>query len=216
MIGEAKLMFSAKSVSESLCVCSTRDTQPRFWYAACTRSRHEKKVAQYLLQKSVVCFLPLCNEVHQWKNGKANVELPLFPGYVFVNSAPADLIRVLQTPGVVRFVTTKGSPTSIPEAELESVRAVATSDVIAEIHPFQDFGARVRITQGPLRGIEGILVSQKGSSRVILSITLIMRSVSVEVAVHDFELVETVRPYVRPPILNAINRSTGRRAILES
>jgi transcription elongation factor/antiterminator RfaH len=206
-------MFSAQSVSESFFACSAKDTQPRFWYAAYTRSRHEKKVAQHLLQKSVACFLPLYDEVHQWTSGKANVQLPLFPGYVFVNIHPTDFIRVLQTPGVVRFVKTHGSPTPIRDAELESVRTVATSDVRAEMHPFLAFGTRVQITRGPLRGIEGIIVSQKGSSRLILSITLIMRSVSVEVAADDFQPIEAVTSCVRrsgffqvsPAISNAPN-----------
>jgi|SRR5581483_691489 transcription antitermination factor NusG len=162
------------------------------WYAATTRSRHEKKVAQHLSEKSLECFLPLRFLVHAWKNGKANVQLPLFPGYVFVRVHQSDMLRVLQTPGVVRFVSTRGLPTKIPDKELYAIRAAVTSQTNPNLHPFMPSGHRVRIKRGPLHGVEGMLVSDKCASRVVLSVSLLMRSVSVEVAADDLEPVESI------------------------
>jgi transcription antitermination factor NusG len=190
-------------------ICRASDNHHRFWYAAYTRSRHEKVIAQYLLRKDLQCFLPLHEAVGKRPIGSAHLQIPLFPGYVFVHIYPRELSRVLQTPGVVRFISTGIFPAVIPEEEIEAVRRAVNSGRV-EAHPFLVAGARVRISRGPLQGMEGIVVSHKGMSRVILSLNLIMRSVSVEIDTADLLPLETVNSGVQLATSSSMQFS-GRR-----
>jgi transcription termination/antitermination protein NusG len=153
--------------------------EPR-WYAAWTRSRHEKAVAEQLDRKAVETFLPVYETVRQWKNGRHRVALPLFPGYAFVRIALRDRLEVLKVPGVVRLVGFNGAPTPLGDEEIEGLRRALAAGVRAEPHPFLTVGRRVRITAGPLTGHEGILVRRKGALRVVLSVELIQRSILVD------------------------------------
>jgi transcription antitermination factor NusG len=156
----------------------TLNTEQRSrWYAAYTRSRHEKSVADLLLRKEVETFLPLYSTVRRWKNGDHRVELPLFPGYAFVRIALQDRLSVLKVPGVVRLVGFDGTPAAIDDGDVESLQRALSCGVKAVPHPYLTVGRRVRITGGPLAGREGILVRRKGVTRVVVSIDLIQRSV---------------------------------------
>jgi transcription antitermination factor NusG len=159
------------------------------WYAARTKSRHEKKVAEHLAGKGIVNFLPLYKAQHRWKDRVARVDLPLFPGYIFVQFPLKERLKVLEIPGVANLVSFKGEPAPLPEQEIETLRQGLSANVFAEPHPYLKVGRRVRIKGGPLRGLEGILERKKEDSfRVVISIDLIMRSVLVEVAMADVEL----------------------------
>jgi transcription antitermination factor NusG len=159
------------------------------WYAARTKSRHEKKVAEHLAGKGIVNFLPLYKAQHRWKDRVARVDLPLFPGYIFVQFPLKERLKVLEIPGVANLVSFKGEPAALPEQEIETLRQGLSANVFAEPHPYLKVGRRVRIKGGPLRGLEGILERKKEDSfRVVISIDLIMRSVLVEVAMADVEL----------------------------
>ena len=160
--------------------------EPR-WYAAYTCARHEKRVAEQLERRSVELFLPLYETVHRWKNGRARLELPLFPGYVFVRIAMRERLRILEVPSVVRLVGFGGLPTPLPEGEVEALREGLTRDLRAEPHPFLTVGRRVRVRSGPLQGLEGILVRRKGNCRVVISMDLIMRSIVVDLDLADVE-----------------------------
>ncbi len=155
------------------------------WLAACVRSRHEKKVAQQFESNSLQCFLPLYEAVHRWKDRRATVSLPLFPGYVFARIAPAERMRILATPGVVKLVSFQGQPAAIPEAEIDNLRLLCAKDARMEPHPYLKAGRRVRITHGPFAGMEGILQRRKGRFRFILSLDLIARSVAIEMDACD-------------------------------
>jgi transcription antitermination factor NusG len=154
--------------------------EPR-WYAAYTSANHEKRVALQVAQRSVQHFLPVYESVRQWKDRRMKLELPLFPGYVFVRLALRDRLRVLQVPGVARLVGFNGVPTSLPDDEIESLRLALAEGLRAEPHPYLKVGRRVRITRGPLAGREGLLKRWKGDLRVVLSIESIQRSISIEV-----------------------------------
>jgi transcription antitermination factor NusG len=162
--------------------------QPR-WYALYTCANHEKRVAKQLEERAVEHFLPLYDSVRRWKDRKVKLELPLFPGYVFVHLALQNRLGVLQVPGVARLVGFGGLPVALPDQQLEALRAGLKGDFCAEPHPYLVVGRRVRITRGPLQGTEGILIRKKGSFRVVLSLVLIMRSVAVEVDTADIELI---------------------------
>jgi transcription antitermination factor NusG len=157
------------------------------WYAAYTRARHEKQVKKQLEEKRIHCFLPLYRSVRRWKDRHRELELALFPGYVFVHVAPEDRLSVLQTPGVVHFVSFGVHPAALDDSEIESLRAGVANGVCAEPYSYLKVGRRVRVKHGPMAGAEGILVRKKDSLRIVLSIDLIMRSVAVEVHAADLE-----------------------------
>ncbi len=160
------------------------NVEPR-WYAAHTRARHEKRVAEQLGRNSVESLLPLYETVHWWKDRRKRVELPLFPGYVFVRIALRDRLTVLQLPSVVRLVGFNGTPTALPDEEMEALRNALRERVRAEPHPHLSVGRRVRIVGGPLKGMQGILLRRKANLRVVLSIDVIMRSIVVDVDSAD-------------------------------
>src|SRR5436309_8815050 len=97
-----------------------------------------------------------------------NMQLPLFPGYVFVRLALRDRMQVLQVPSVVRLVGFNGAPAALAEEEVESLRCTLIQGVRAEPHAYLRVGRRVRITAGPLAGREGILKRWRGALRVVL------------------------------------------------
>jgi transcription antitermination factor NusG len=152
-----------------------------------TVSRHEKRVAQNLNARQVSCFLPLYRSLRRWRDRRKEVELPLFPGYLFVHIARQDQIHVLKVPSVVGLVGCNGQPIPIQELEIEALRRSLTPEVRVEPCPYLTAGRRVRVRYGPLVGCEGILVRRKETLRVVLSVTLLMRSLSVEVDVSDVE-----------------------------
>jgi transcription antitermination factor NusG len=157
------------------------------WYAAYTCANHEKTVRWQLEQRSVDSYLPVYETVRRWKDRRVKLQLPLFPGYVFVRLALRDRMQVLQVPSVVRLVGFNGQPAVLPDIEIEALRTGLSAQLRAQPHPFLTVGRRVRIKRGPLVGVEGILVRKKNALRVVLSIDLIMRSASVEVEAEDVE-----------------------------
>jgi transcription antitermination factor NusG len=157
------------------------------WYALRTRSRLEKSVAEILESQSTEHFLPLQRCRHTWKDGvHIDVELPLFPCYLFVRISNFDRLELLQTPGVVGFVETCGRPRVIPDEEVALLRS-ASRDMQAELHPYVMSGHQVRIVSGPLRGAEGILTRREKSYRVVLRVESIVRSIAVAVGESEIE-----------------------------
>jgi transcription antitermination factor NusG len=166
---------------------------PLNWYALHIRSRHEKRVAERLGSQALETFLPLHRGRHRWKNGvHADVDLPLFPCYLFARVSTYDRIRVLQSPGVLGFAASSTRPTVIPDEEISILRT-ATEKLRAEPHPYLNSGDAVRIVAGPLAGMTGILTRRKQEYRVVLSIEAIMRSIVVEVSEFDIEPLEKMR-----------------------
>ncbi len=160
--------------------------QPQ-WYAAYTSANHEKRVAMQLEERAVEHFLPLYESVRRWKDRRMKLQMPLFPGYVFVRLMLRDRLRILQIPSVVRLVGFNGIPAPLPDQDIESLRGALRQQLRAQPHPYLTIGKRVRILRGPLEGKEGILVRRKANLRVILSIDLIARSIVVDVDAVDVE-----------------------------
>jgi transcription antitermination factor NusG len=157
------------------------------WFAAYTQPNHEKTVARQMNERAIAHYLPLYESVRQWKDRKMRLDLPLFPGYVFVRMPLQNRLKVIQVPSVIRLVSFGGEPVAIPEAELNAIRTCLDHDCKLQPHPVLQAGQRVRITRGALTGIEGILVRNKGISRLVLSIGLITRAVAVEVNIGEIE-----------------------------
>jgi transcription antitermination factor NusG len=157
------------------------------WYAAYTCANHEKCVAAELEARAVEHLLPLYSSVRRWRDRRVRLDLPLFPGYVFLRLALRDKLRVLQIPSVVRLVGFNGQPATLSDDEIEDLRRGLTAQLQAEPHPYLTVGRKVRVTSGPLAGLEGIVVRKKNRFRFVISLHLIMRSVSVEM--DDADLV---------------------------
>jgi len=167
-------------------ILSTDSLQLR-WYAAYTCANHEKRVRDQLEQRSVESFLPVYETVRRWKDRRMHLQLPLFPGYVFVRMALGDRLRVLQVPSVVRLVGFDGHLSPLPDGEIEGLKKGLTGGVLAEPHPFLSAGRRVRVKAGPLAGVEGIVIRRKNRLRLVISLELIQRAAMVEVDAADLE-----------------------------
>jgi transcription antitermination factor NusG len=163
--------------------------EPR-WYAAYTSANHEKRVAEQLEARAVEHCLPVYTSMRRWKDRRVTLQLPLFAGYVFVRMALRNRLQVLQVPGVARLVGFGGTPTPLPQDEIDALRAGLATGVRGEPHPYLNVGRRVRVKEGPFAGLEGILLRWKGNWRVVLSLDLIQRSVAVDVDASALEPVE--------------------------
>jgi len=157
------------------------------WYAAYTSANHEKRVAEQLAARALEHFLPLYETVRHRKDRKVRLQLPLFPGYLFVRIPLRNRLRVQQVPGVARLVGFDGTPVALPDGEVESLRRSLANGMIVTPHSFLKVGSRVRFRRGPLEGISGILLRRKGKFRVVISIDLIQRSVAVDADAADVE-----------------------------
>jgi transcription antitermination factor NusG len=160
---------------------------PPHWYAVYTSPRHEKRVREHLEHRRTETFLPLFRSLRRWKNGcKVQVELPLFPGYLFVNIPRTERVRVLDVPGVLSFVGPKGEPARLSDFEIETLRSGLHRQ---KFEPYRGLaiGQKVRIHAGPLQGLEGTLVRNAKGVRVVISVDLIQQSVAVELDADTVE-----------------------------
>ena len=159
------------------------------WFAVHTYARHEKVVAQEVREQGLTSFLPIVKQVRQWSDRRKVVELPLFGCYVFVKLVPnhSERLRVLQLNGVLSFVGTHGVGIAIPDEQIETIRTLVEEDLPVCSHPFLKIGQRVRIRNGALSGVEGILVSRSGESKLVISLDAIQRSLSVSIQGYDLE-----------------------------
>jgi transcription antitermination factor NusG len=157
------------------------------WFAAYTNSHHEKRVAAQFAERQIESFLPLYATRHRWRNGcDMNLDLPLFPNYVFVRVDPWKRVSVLEVPGVVSLVGFGRTLAPLPDFEIEALRSSIGQRKI-EPHPYLVIGERVRIKAGPMAGMEGVLVRRKSNFRVVLALDAIMQCVAVEVDADELE-----------------------------
>ena len=161
--------------------------EPR-WFAVYTTSRHEKRVAQHLALREIEYYLPLYRSERKWSDGsRVTLELPLFPGYLFVRIRRNERVRVLDVPGALTVVGgTGGEPVALPDDAIEALRTGLYLRK-AEPHPLLTVGQRARIRSGALAGMEGVVMRMKNSFRVILTLEHIQRSIAVDVSGDDLE-----------------------------
>jgi len=158
----------------------------RRWYALRTRSRHEKRVRDELAGRSnIEVFLPLYHRWSWWGDRMKQVDTPVFPGYCFAQFRYADRLVVLKAFGMIDLVGPGGRPEWIPEAEINAIRTLVESKLRYDPHPCLTEGAEVEVVRGPLRGTRGHLVRKDRTVRVVLSVSLIRQSVSVEIPAAD-------------------------------
>jgi len=158
---------------------SQMDSYP--WFALQTKSRSENVVATQLRGKGYEPFLPMYKSRRRWSDRVKELELPLFPGYLFCKFNPLDRLPILMTPGVLQVVGNGKNPIPVDDAEIVTLRMVMRSGLPRQPWPSPQVGQRVRLEYGPLSGVEGILQSFKGGRRIVLSVALLQRSVAVEV-----------------------------------
>jgi transcription antitermination factor NusG len=162
--------------------------QSSIWFAVYTTSRHEKRVAEHLTQREIEHFLPLYRSDRKWSDGsRVTLDLPLFPGYLFVRIQRSERVSVLSVPGALAVVGgTGGEPAPLPDATIDALRTALRLRT-AFPHPAVTAGQRVRVRSGALEGLEGIVVRNKNSVRVVMTLEHIVQSYAVEVDITDLE-----------------------------
>ena len=165
--------------------------QPEEWFAVTVKPQHEKTAAHALRAKAIEEFLPLYHDRRRWSDRLRNVELPLFPGYLFCRISPRTRAAVLSTPGVRSIVGFGRTPAPVPEREVQSIRAMISSGLPVAPWPFLRAGQAVRIERGPLSGLEGTLLQLKDAWRVVVSVPLLQRAVAVEI---DRDVISVIKP----------------------
>lgn len=166
--------------------------EPHFethWYAVQIRPRHEKAAANHLRVFGIETFLPLCPQIRSWSDRKKIVEFPLFPGYLFV-AIPwfsQARVRVFEASGAIGFVGPRNQATPIPPDQIEALRSLTRARAEYSPHHYVNVGQRVRIRDGALRGLQGILVSISNDQSLIVSVDLIRRSVAIHLKGYEVE-----------------------------
>ncbi len=170
------------------------------WYAIHVRPRFEQLVSTALSGKGYEEYLPVYSSRRTWSDRKKEIDLPLFPGYLFCRFDVQRRLPILTTPGVISIIGVGKTPEAIPDAEIDAVKATVNSGLHLQPWPQLVIGSKVMIEQGPLKGVEGIAMDFKKKFRLFVSVPMLQRSVSVEID----------REWVRPlPIVIASRSSSS-------
>ncbi len=151
------------------------------WFAVYTRSRHEKVAQKELQKKGIETFLPLRTVVRQWSDRKKKIEEPLFKGYLFVRASLSQRFSVLNSVGVVRFVTLGAEPAEVPEKDIWAMQRFVEENIEMDPFPYLKIGERVYVKSGPFKGAEGFIVRKDRHCRLVISLDMLMQSVSVQI-----------------------------------
>lgn len=173
---------------------STPTEQP-VWRALTVKSRHEKVASQHLRLRGLDEFLPLHSVRRAWSDRSKIIELPLFPGYVFCRLGQADRFTALSAPGVTSIVGFGIVDCPVEDSEITNIRRILASGLPVEPWPYLRSGDAVRIQAGPLTGLQGTVVREKGLSRLVVNVDLLRRSVAVEMG---REMVQATRRPAEP------------------
>jgi len=160
------------------------------WYALQTRARRERKICTQVEGKGHEAFVPVLKQRRRWSDRFQTIELPLFPGYVFVRAvtSPTDRLAILQTSSVYGFVTFNGIIAKIPDHQIQDLRKLEEQNSACSPWPFLKAGQRVRIRGGCLEGLEGIFVAHGSGNKLVISIIPMQRSIAVSIDDYDFEV----------------------------
>ena len=174
------------------------------WFVLMVRNRWEKSAAQCLARKGFECLLPISRQRHQWSDRWKEVEVVLFPGYLFCRLDPERRLPVLTVPGVLSIVGTRSGFTPVGRDEIAAVELVGRAGVPAQPWPFVEMGQAVYLDQGPLRGLTGIVLMRKQESKLIISVQLLKRSIAVEI---DRTWISTLPVQCRQGVVGTLNVS---------
>lgn len=179
------------------------------WFAIQVRARSEKLVAAVARNKGFDEFLPMYKERRRWSDRFKVLDLPLFPGYVFCRLEVERRLPLLTIPGVIGFVGAGKTPLPISDEEIASIQATVASGLAAQPFPFLSSGQLVRLEEGPLTGLEGFYLEDRKQDRIVVSVTLLQRSVAIEI---DRAWVSPVKPILPAVSLNLV-ASASRPAL---
>jgi transcription antitermination factor NusG len=177
------------------------------WFALTVKPRCDKTVARTLQAKGFQTFLPFYKKLHKYKTRYKESELPLFPGYVFCRFNALTRLPILVTPGVTQILGAGRTPIPLSEAEMESLQTAIKAQLSVQPFPFLQAGEKVRIIKGALEGVEGIVLSRRERLCIVLSITLLRRSVLLEIDRDQVSLETVPKPASRD--FRRVRSSTG-------
>ena len=156
-------------------------TGDQSWFALQVRTRWENSTALLLAGKGYQTLLPTYQVKRQWGRRVKQVDAPLFPGYVFCRFDAQKRLPIVVTPGVITVVGRGRLPVPVDDTELAAIQTVVSSGLQAEPWPYLEVGQKVRIDSDALEGLEGILINFKGNDRIVVSVSLLRRSVALEI-----------------------------------
>jgi transcription antitermination factor NusG len=155
--------------------------RPDLWFAIQVKSQHEKITSVILRNKGYEEFAPTYRSRRSWSDRVKDLDLPLFPGYIFCRFDPLHRLPILTSPGIISIIGVGRNPEPLDDGEIARIQAIVISGVLAYPWPFLRAGQKIAVTRGPLCGLEGFLVSSENQDRLVVSIELLQRSVAVEI-----------------------------------
>ena len=150
------------------------------WYVLFVRTNQEKRVAESLAARAVEHYLPCYSSIRKWKDRRIKLEMPLFPGYIFVRLPWFDKRNVLTVPNIVSLVGNSRGAAEMTEEEIQGIRR-GLEQGTAQPHPYLKQGDRVMITTGIMSGMEGVLLRRQNGARIVICLDSIFRAFVVEV-----------------------------------
>jgi transcription antitermination factor NusG len=183
-VGRLRMQIQPNPEFES---CSAFNGDDPHWYAARIRANHEKRVAERMANRGIEHLLPLYTSLRQWKDRKVCLLMPLFPGYLFVRLCLRERLRVLEVPGLAGLVGIGCQPIPLADAEIQVIQRCINLESIIAPHPYLSVGNRALVRNGPFRGLEGIVIRLKNRTRLVISLSLIQSSVTLELDQAELE-----------------------------
>lgn len=150
------------------------------WFALQTKPRNEKQVERLLTNKGYECCLPIYRQKRRWSDRVIEIDLPLFPMYIFCRFSPSAVGKAISTPGVTRIVGFGGQYAEVEFEEIKALQLLGQSDLLREPWAYIPYGSLVQVETGPLTGAQGIVCSSEDKRRLVISVTLLQRSVAVQ------------------------------------
>ena len=177
------------------------------WYALHVHARKEQLVASQLQTRNLECFLPTYKSLRKWSDRTKEIQQALFPGYVFCRFDYENRQPVVMTTGVTQVVGTGRVAIPIADSEIGALQVAVSSGIPAQPWPYLRTGEYVQVNYGHLAGLQGILVNFKGNHRVVLSVTLLQRSLALEVEL------DWLSPITQPGQQRTATRTCAAEAI---
>jgi transcription antitermination factor NusG len=150
------------------------------WFALQTKPKNERKVERLLKQKGYECLTPTYRLKRKWSDRTVEIDFPLFPGYVFCRFSPSVLGKAISTQGVIRVVGFGGKPAEVAIEEIKALQLLVQSDFLREPWKYLPDGTQVLVETGPLAGAQGVICADGNEKQLIISVTLLQRSVAIQ------------------------------------
>jgi len=186
---EAAGVGFCNSKGKSLCRASNSDSAEQYWYAVHTRRHHENIVVNILKAKKIETYLPLVEERRCWAHRSKVVKVPLFPNYLFARFDESRRLDVIIVKGVIQIVGTVYGPSAIPDGQIKAVQTMLKTEVQKDAYPFLVKGTFVRVKQGQLKGLEGVLLRKGDIHRFVVCLPVLGQSIGVEINASALEVV---------------------------